>query len=358
MIAALPVKDAVNITEVPAQIIKKTDALYKVFLNIQDKTAQLEKDIVDVKTERAQLVALNSFPISMHKIQNSGHLRCFFGTLTEQEALRRELSPQAAKLASHGEYILLIVDEDDYEAHETLLHDLGFQPIRTCAPGELTTAVQTKTHELDKLIKEQEKLIQSKVSLESEIRWMNGAEQVLSREIKKQELPLSFAVTESSFVAEGWIPRTKERKVKQAIEQVTNNKVHIEITVPGKKDAPPVALQHGKFVDPFTFLLRLFSLPKYKEIDPTSLIFVTFPIFFGFMLGDVVYGLILLGVFYLLKKKVPAAKELASILMFAAVMTIFFGAFFGEYAGFEHVSVATGEAWCQNYGFCLEKVDL
>ena len=110
---------------------------------------------------------------------------------------------------------------------------------------------------------------------------------------------------------------------------------------------------HKRLLSPFEFFLHLYDLPRYKEIDPTSLLFITFPLFFGFMVGDVGYGIVLAGLFFWLRQKVPAARQILNVLLFASIVSIFFGLLFGEYFGFEHLGYNAGRFFCQDWGICL-----
>jgi V/A-type H+-transporting ATPase subunit I len=84
--------------------------------------------------------------------------------------------------------------------------------------------------------------------------------------------------------------------------------------------------------------MNLYSLPSYLEADPTLIMFLTFPLFFGFMLGDVGYGLVTLALFYVASTKVKGeAKALANALMVASLATILFGFVFGEFFGLEFI---------------------
>src|SRR3972149_7540462 len=81
--------------------------------------------------------------------------------------------------------------------------------------------------------------------------------------------------------------------------------------------------------------MDLYTLPSYKEIDPTFFMFLTFPIFFGMMLGDVGYGIVTLILFTLLKAKMPGAKNILNAFIIASIVSIGFGMVFGEYFGVE-----------------------
>src|SRR3989338_677547 len=99
----------------------------------------------------------------------------------------------------------------------------------------------------------------------------------------------------------------------------------------------PVKLKNPAYAKPFEFFIYMYSLPAYKEIDPTFFVFLTFPIFFGFMLGDFGYGLASLALFYLLKKKFPKGKALLNVLMLSSISSILFGLLFGEFFGLEEI---------------------
>jgi len=91
----------------------------------------------------------------------------------------------------------------------------------------------------------------------------------------------------------------------------------------------------------FELFLDLYSLPKYFDFDPTVLMFLTFPFFFGFMLGDVGYGLFVFLLAYIMKRMTPypskAMRAFLNILMVASISTIVFGFVFGEFFGLEFV---------------------
>jgi len=284
-------------------------------------------------------------------LNRSKYLTYFFGTVEKKDNLRTSFP--AASLTIIENNILLVGKMEERESLAAGLQLFGFEEIHLNYQKNLSAELAHHKQQLAKIKEQLNALEKQTAKIEKDLPMLRALEEKISEEIKKEELPLSFAVTKSSFIAEGFLPQVDGEKLKRLLESNTNNKIYVEISPPGKNDKPPIKLNHKKLVTPFEFLIRLFDLPKYKEVDPTSLVFLTFPLFFGFMLGDVGYGLVLLLGFWLLKKKVPAAKQLASILMFAAVISMIFGFAFGEYFGFEHVSLETGKTWCENIDLCL-----
>ncbi len=98
--------------------------------------------------------------------------------------------------------------------------------------------------------------------------------------------------SERVFVIEGWIPTNRYSELETRLNSSLNRKVVIEETQ--SKDLPPTLMQNSPKINYFEFFVRFFSLPQEEEIDPTWTIAIVFPIFFGMMLGDVGYGLVIL----------------------------------------------------------------
>ena len=162
-----------------------------------------------------------------------------------------------------------------------------------------------------------------------------AAEDFLSEQLEKAEAPLKFASTSSSFLVKGWIPTGNLSDVIEKLNKATRNKLYIHFQPAGKHDKVPVKMKNPKFAKPFEFFMDLYSIPAYKEIDPTFFVFLTFPIFFGIMLGDIGYGLVTLLLFWILKIKMPKARNIFNILILASFVTILFGFLFGEFFGVE-----------------------
>ena len=82
--------------------------------------------------------------------------------------------------------------------------------------------------------------------------------------------------------------------------------------------------------------MHLISPAKYREVDPSPLMAIFFPFFFGLMVGDIAYGLIILGIALIVKKKYKMElwlQHLMDILIISSVPSIFFGILFGEFFG-------------------------
>ena len=132
---------------------------------------------------------------------------------------------------------------------------------------------------------------------------------VLQRILEDRNAELSvfskFGQTEYTFVIMGWVPKKYIQKTKKALADTFGARVivnEIDVTA-DKMDAAPTFYDNPWFVKPFESLIQLISPPKYREVDPSPLIAIFFPIFFGLMVGDIAYGLIILAFATVIKRK-------------------------------------------------------
>ncbi|KTG10697.1 ATP synthase subunit I [Haloprofundus marisrubri] len=206
-----------------------------------------------------------------------------------------------------------------------------------------------------------------------------AAEEQLSIEVQKTEAPLAFATTENAFVAEGWIPTERYTEFASALRDDVGQHVEVEEierasfnsdgeevsreqvpsgtggeptaadggsdepearadggSVVTKNDDPPVVQDNPGAVKPFEVLVNAVSRPKYSEFDPSVFVFLTFPVFFGFMIGDLAYGILYTAIGYFLYTRFedrPAFKSMGGITLFAGGFTMLFGILYGEFLG-------------------------
>ena len=97
----------------------------------------------------------------------------------------------------------------------------------------------------------------------------------------------------------------------------------------------PVAMENPGPVRPFERLVRLRAVPLYEDIDPSGLMALFLPIFFGMMLGDIGYGVVLLIVCLILGRRMESGfmSDILKILRIGAIWSVVFGFLYGEAFG-------------------------
>lgn len=138
----------------------------------------------------------------------------------------------------------------------------------------------------------------------------------------------NIVTTKNTFYLEGWMP--KGCKIKN------NKEFIIKIREEQEGDEAPVFVKNSKIVEPFQSITNMYSVPNKHELDPNPVMAFFYIIFFGLMLSDAGYGLLLtLGCLFMIKKKKYAKGEgsLIKLLAYCGVSAIIWGLFFGSCFG-------------------------
>jgi len=140
------------------------------------------------------------------------------------------------------------------------------------------------------------------------------------------------------FFIHGWTPAAEVARLRDGLDKRFGGAVIVEEKqiLEQDLDLVPVTLRNPAYFRPFELFARLLPLPRYASLDPTPFIAICFPLFFGMILGDAGYGLILLVLALVLAqvyKKRNMVRDAAKILFISACYTIVFGIFYGEFFG-------------------------
>jgi len=160
---------------------------------------------------------------------------------------------------------------------------------------------------------------------------------VLDRLRELEAVPLT-GVTPHAFVLEGWVPTRSRRTLEDRLAAQFGDAVVVdEISIEEwASEQAPVVLSNPRLFRPFETLVRVFPLPRYGTIDPTPFVAVFFPAFFGIMVGDVGYGVVLAGIGLLLhrlSRPNTLLRTVSEIVGPCALFTIIAGFLFGEVFG-------------------------
>ena len=162
--------------------------------------------------------------------------------------------------------------------------------------------------------------------------------ELLSIEKARGDAYSQFGKTNRTYYIEAWVPARDAEKAKSIIENAAEGFAFVEISEPDEPEEKiPVLLDNPKVIKPFEMLTEMYALPRYNEVDPTILLVPGFLLFYGIMLTDAVYGLLLalagLVIWKRLGKASEGAHDLGYILTLAGIFTMIAGVLTGGYLG-------------------------
>ena len=160
----------------------------------------------------------------------------------------------------------------------------------------------------------------------------------LRAELEQLAAARGAGVTERTFALVAWVPRPQLGRLRDELADPALGPVVVEELDFERRDARvPVLMRNARPARPFAFLTRFLDTPRASSIDPTGLMAIFLPLMFGVMVGDVVYGAVLLVVGLWLRRRFsgrsPVVTDLASVLVIGSAWAIAFGFVFGEALG-------------------------
>ena len=156
-------------------------------------------------------------------------------------------------------------------------------------------------------------------------------------DIEQLEAVAQAGVTDRAFVISGWAPSERVPELRIELERAAGGQLVVdEVSTPLAVD-PPVLMRNRKLARPFEFLVRFLDLPRSGSLDPTVLMALFLPLMVGVMVGDLVYGMLLLVIALVVRRRFAgdsaAVRDLSRVFVAGAVWAMIFGALFGEALG-------------------------
>ncbi len=161
--------------------------------------------------------------------------------------------------------------------------------------------------------------------------------ELLQTELERLKVLQLASQSHFSLSIEAWIPLDQKNNLLASLNKSVR-RYHVDFEDQNDQQ-PPSRLDNLKLIQPFETITRFYGIPGYNELDPTPLLAYSFTLFFSFMLGDAVYGVILiLATRFLLNMLVddpesPGFQLFKRFLYIVGVGSVIAGILFGSYAG-------------------------
>ncbi len=337
--------------------IKDTETLLaeteSIFNRIEDKVLDLDsqfnaldEELNTLEHQKEQIRMLRPIRFDLGYLGYSQHLMIKAGMVDSVEQLK-----MALKDMKNISYRYAEVDEKYsvvIAAHITQQSELesklrgrfftefdisGFQG----TPEQVLSTLDNKIDALNK--KKESKLESLKKFYDAWYKRLLVMDEELENERQRNDVFNKFGETQNTKIITGWVQVKEQERLLRICDEVSSGHAicHFSDHPADEEEDVPVKLQNPGWIRPFEVLTTLFATPKYNEIDPTLIISIPFVFFFGLMLGDAGYGLVILILclfgYFSVGKIRPVVKQASYIGIFMAISTIFFGILMGSFFG-------------------------
>lgn len=322
----------------------------KALMNIVARVESLERKSGDLrglemraKLEMEQLTPWRGLDIPVEQLRDTLSTAQFSGTVDKRAAARLEndLAGLPARMDRISELndslaIWLVSHRSALDAVREALKAAGFASVQFPAPQG------TPDQQYRALSKRLEEITESRKEMERELREMAAEAprlkllyELAAEEVSRQEASTRFAETGSVFLMEGWVPAPRcaglEKKLRAASPDCA-----VEFRDARDDEQPPTLMNNNKFATPFEAVVSNYSLPDPRGLDPTFIMAPFFVCFFGMMVSDAGYGLIMAILIPLVIRFVKPKEGLRKIMWVLAIGgigTVFWGAMYDGWFG-------------------------
>ncbi|KFM20498.1 V-type ATP synthase subunit I protein [Marine Group I thaumarchaeote SCGC AAA799-D07] len=320
---------------IPVTVKKRFDSVDELLqtadtIDIDERVASLEKEkeallteIKDTENNLKLIEEFSFFPEDLKILQLSS-ATSYFGRIPSDkfEEFKKSIEPhnkdvmlyvQAEKELTH--LILVVFPSISADEFASIIQTNGVKieavPNLNGKPNEIITNqkshLQTENQRLKQINDELNKISEKHFANLVEV------EEQLQIENKKLEVISNLGVTKDAFAMEGWVPKSKLGQVKSTLEKFTDGTTIYELETKEEEKAPTLMSNPGRF-RLFEAFIRFYSLPQSKEFDPTMVFALIFPIFYGLMIGDTGYCIVILLVCLWVIRRVEKGKRNLNIM--------------------------------------------
>lgn len=327
------------------QLLKK---IYKEVSDENNLLKKLENEFKQLDELEGYIRHIKNINIDLNELFNMKYIKVLFGkvSLYNMDKLKKNyenISAIVLKLNQDVEYTTIMVFVPKVVEIEVkrVLDSLEFEEFDfnfkfSGTPFEWMEAIGQRKKEINKEIDK----IKYRIK-EVKGEYHNFIEIFYSKllmQVKIEELKSNIACTNEFFYMSGWIPIFKKQHFSKCLGELEEKLIIIYKEDNKLREGlePPTCIHNGFLLRPFESVVKLYGIPSYKELDPTSFVGLSYMFLFGAMFGDVGQGLVLLILGLILEKK-KRRPNLGGVLARLGISSTVFGFLYGSFFGFEDI---------------------
>jgi V/A-type H+-transporting ATPase subunit I len=314
--------------------------------SLDNELNHLKLDENRLITARQEIQKWQELELDFKEIEQRKYIEYTLGTITKKNFnnLSQDIGhqdktaiTQIIKEEKNRLYIVFITLKENFSKIEPILQKHHFEIYKysypfTGAPKQILKTISEQLNTITKKRLEIEKIL-TKIYEDNQL--IYPLYDFLSIEQEKEETKKLLKKSREVIAIKGWIQDKDISKLRKQLNE------HFEVSEinfskPEKDEVVPIALTNHNLVKPFEIIAELYSLPDYREIDPTPILSIFYFIFFGLCLSDVGYGasMALLSYFAIKKLKLEkGAIKFFKLLYYCGISGILGGILVGSWFG-------------------------
>lgn len=305
--------------------------------------ANLDSNITKLQAEIDALIPWQDLDVAFSEIKGLKKTSYFLGTISKsyEDTLLEELSNAYVEIISRNNNdinLLILSNNEDSENISEVLRGVGFSAFKTEHKDVPMKLILEFKHQIEELQSKKFFIQEEIANFEEDLKHLELAYDYFVSKVERVKVSTNFLKTKNICAIQGWIAQEDSETLKSICNDVLKDDYYIEFEDVKEEeiDEVPIKLKNGELVSAFESVTGMYSYPKYNQMDPTPLLAPFYLIFFGMMVADVGYGLlVLIGAALALKflKLDEGKRDFARFFLYLSFPTIFFGAIYGSFFG-------------------------
>ena len=318
---------------------------YENLANISGEIDSNKEEIANLETYRKELSKWLNIKESLGNLKAFKTAKFFLGTVAKKnfeplkDKLRNfehtyieEISDESSQIN-----IMLLTSNTEEKELKNELKTYSFTETNFNFDTSFTEEYKKTKNREEELKKANEKLKEKVEKLLKLIPKLLIQKEYLDNALMRETVVSNFKATDTVNIIEGYIPLDMEEEFKKIVNKNSNKSNYLEITEVDKDDEEvPILLKNSGITGLFASITQMYALPKYNEIDPTAILSIFYWIFFGMMVADFAYGLILFilsGLALMIGKFDENKKKFLKFFFALSFSTMIWGLLYGSAFG-------------------------
>ncbi|MDD7764292.1 MAG: V-type ATP synthase subunit I [Peptoniphilaceae bacterium] len=272
------------LTEMNKKLEENRQEIFNLNNSIKDLTPwrSIQEPIKELTSFRKSKFIMGSIPVkNLEKLKNA--LVDLSSTYFEE-----------VEIVGNIAYCIIFTNFEEAEMLMEKLRHSGFGEISLNVEGVVNDEIIKINEKMDILKNDNDELMLKIKNYVDKLPQMKVLYEYYQNLALRNSVVSNFKSTDKLDVIQGFIPFDKETEFKATLERVSSTKLHLEIEEADAEDPEvPIILKNNKISSLFESVTKMYALPKYNEVDPTFMLSIFYWIFFGMMVADFAYGLIL-----------------------------------------------------------------
>ena len=316
-------------------VIKKLEQLQGELHHIES-TIKYNEDTIRELGDYVEL------PVPFNMLQSTKSITILCGIMPirkfgqfERDFAHTKMNIQSFPSGKTSKCIVITAHNDD-AAILDVIHSYEFIPCRFTYEKTAVQQIELMQSKTEQLVTRREQInTDAHLDIEQE-RNLVGYLNHISNEVDTMDLVATTLMTKHYYVLNGWVIESEVEKIKELLNDVSPA-ISMSFEQPNEEDDVPVLLKNSPVVTPFRTVTSMYGQPGARDMDPNPFVAFFYFLFFGMMIGDVGYAVVLalaVGAFIYFKKPKAGTKQFMLLFGICAASALMWGFFFGSAFGF------------------------